>query len=239
MTQALSLSADSQRRVAEQADADAQRAHAKARKSFKWSLGGFAAAVAVAAVFPPAALVGVAMLIAGTVGIVAGAYAAGHKIDEAMLKSVKKESAKKGFAEKMQKRAGRLSKLFSRSDKLSDYSLFSALGLAGVALLAPPVAPIAWAAYSVAIYTMAGATLVRAVTRDSNSSATRISVLTQELAAQDGLKSAVKPSNENNPPAAPALSNAPSPAKEFDKAVNGPAPDAKAEPVKALPPPKP
>jgi hypothetical protein len=234
----LVLSADSRRRIAEQADADAQRAHAKAKKSFKWSLAGFGVALAVATVFPPAALAGVAMLVGVTVGIVSGAYAAGHKANESMLKTIKKESAEDGFAEKMQKRAGRLGNLFRRSDKVSDYGLYAALGLAAVAWFVPPVAPLAWSLYSVAVSTMAAATLVRAVTRDPSASATNVSIATQNLATQDSL--APQPSNQNQPPA-PPLSAAPTPAKDFDKVANGAAPEAAkpVEPAKAPPPPKP
>jgi hypothetical protein len=236
MTQALILSQDSQRLIADTAGKDEERAHAKAKKSLWWSLGGFAASLAVAAVFPPAALPGVVSLVASVVGIIAGAHAVGHYADKKMLGSIKKDCAKEGFADKMKSRAVRLGNVFRRAGKVSDYGLYGALGFAAVALLAPPAAPVAWGLYSAAIYVLGGATLLSIFTGDAAKSADKMNIATQTVAARDTLAETLKVSNQNKPP---ALSASPSPGKSFDKAVNGAAPAADAAPVKTPPAPKP
>src|SRR3569833_1730630 len=127
MTQALVLSGDSQRRIAEEAAAAEAVERFFARKHFKWSAGLFAAGVVVAAVFPPAALPGLISFISITAGSVTTAYGTGHNLNAKMLANVKKEAGEEGFAEKMQARAKRLATLFRRSDKTSDRALYGAL----------------------------------------------------------------------------------------------------------------
>ncbi|MEZ0223064.1 MAG: hypothetical protein ACAH83_00795 [Alphaproteobacteria bacterium] len=240
MTQALTLSTDSQRLVAEAADQEQQRAQKSAKRRLWWTLGGAAAAVAISVVFPPAALTGVAVLVASAVGFISGIYALGDVVNDRMLSKSKKESGQEGFADKMKKRAGSLFKVFKRADKISDYSLYTALGLAAVAILVPPAAPVAWSLYSAAIYVLGGSVITRAATREAHKSADTISALTQDLSARDSLNAMITPSNNDNQPPAPGLANAPSPTQGFDKAVNGPAPDAQPPaPVNKLPPPKP
>lgn len=237
MTQALILSSDSQRLVAEEADKEQSRAHEKAKKRLWWTVGGIAASVAITAVFPPAALVGVASLVAATVGFISGIYALGNLVNEKMLNKVKKEAGQEGFTEKMKKRAGTLFKVFNRADKISDYSLYTAVGLAALAIFVPPAAPVAWSLYSAAIYVMAGGVITRAATRDAHKSADTISGLALDLSARDTLKATITPSNNDNQPPAPGLSNTPSPAQSFDKAVNGAAPEAeKPSAPKVVPP---
>lgn len=237
MTQAPILSSDSQRLVAEEADKEALRAREKGKKRLWWSVGGIAAAVAIATVFPPATLTVVGSLVAGAVGFISGIYALGNAVNEKMLDKVKKESGQEGFADKMKKRAGKLFKVFKTADKISDYGLYAAVGLAALAIFVPPAAPVAWSLYSAAIYTMAGGVIVRAATRDAHQSADTISVLTQDLSARDSLKATLAPTGNDNTPPAPGLANAPSPSQGFDKAVNGPAPEAdKPAPPKVVPP---
>jgi hypothetical protein len=237
MTQAPVLSSASQRLVAEEADKEQSHAYAKAKKRLWWTLGGFAASAAIAVVFPPAALTGVASLVAGVVGFISGTYALGNVVNAKMLDKVKKESGQEGFADKMKKRAGTLFKVFKRADKISDYSLYSAIGLAALAIFVPPAAPVAWSLYSAAIYVMAGSVITRAATRDAHQSADTISALTQDLSARDSLKATLTPSNNDNTPPAPGLANAPSPSQGFDKAVNGPPPEAeKPAALKIVPP---
>ncbi|TAL27567.1 MAG: hypothetical protein EPN97_17015 [Alphaproteobacteria bacterium] len=237
MTQAPILSSESQRLVAEEADKEQSRAYAKGKKRLWWTLGGIAASIAIAAVFPPAALTGVASLVAGAVGFISGIYALGNAVNAKMLDKVKEESRQEGFADRMKKRAGKLFTVFNRADKISDYSLYGAVGLAALAILVPPAAPVAWSLYSAAIYVMAGAVITRAATRDAHQSADTISALTQVLSARDSLKVTLAPSNNDNQPPAPGLTNAPSPSQGFDKAVNGPAPDAeKPAAPKVVPP---
>jgi hypothetical protein len=241
MTQALTLSSDSQRLVAETAEKEEQRALKSVKKRLWWTLGGFAAAAAITAVLPPAGLTVITTFAAATVGFISGIYGIGDAVNAKMLDKVKKESGQEGFAEKMKKRAGTLFKVFKRADKISDYSLYAAIGLATLAILAPPAAPVAWALYSAAIYVMAGSVITRAATRDAHKSADTVSTLAQELSAHDSLKTTLAPSGNDNQPPAPGLANAPSPTLGFEKAVNGPAtPDAPPPaPANKLPPPKP
>lgn len=232
MTTTPLLSGESQRRVAEEAVAAETHARAKARKYFKWSAGLFAASATVGVIFPPAALPGLMALICGTAGIVTAAYGSGHRLNAKMLAQVKTEAGEAGFADKMKARAERLGRIFKRADKWSDRSLYGAIGLAAAAWLAPPVAPLAWGIYSAVVCFMAGATLVRAVTRDPSKSAQALNATTQELAARDGTPTAPPPANTNTP-VLPGLS------PDFAKAVNGPAPAAEPAHVQAPPPPKP
>lgn len=232
MTAAAFLSGESQQRIAAEAGAAETRAHAKARKYFKWSIGLFAASAVVGTIFPPAALPGLMALVCATAGIVTGAYGGGHSVNAKMLAQVKTQAGEAGFADKMKARAERLGRIFRRADKWSDRGLYGAMGLAAIAWLAPPVAPLTWAIYGVVVSFMAGATLVRAVTRDPNKSAQALNATTQALAARDAVPPPPPPANTNTPP---ALS------LDFSKAVNGPAPaaDVAPAPVQAPPPPKP
>lgn len=233
---ALQLSPASQQQIADEAEARAVAAGKKAKKNLWWSFAGFAATAAVTAFFPPAVLPGVIALAGAAVGIMNGAYGIGYSANEHMLRKVKEESSQEGFVEKLQKRAAGLNRIFMRSNKLSDYGMYAAIGLAAVSWLVPVVAPVTWGLYTIGIFTMAGGTLVNAVTRDSSVSIGVISALATNLGEKDTLAAQIKPSNDNPP----ALSNTPSPSKEFDKAVNGPTADAPAPaPVKTPAPPKP
>jgi hypothetical protein len=232
MTQALLLSGESRRRIADEAEAAEAVEHKKARKHFRWSIGLFVAGVAVATAFPPAALPGLVSFIALTAGVVTTAYGTGHSTNAQMLAEVKKEAGQDGFADKMKARADKFAKIFRRADKISDRTLYGALALAGAAFLAPVAAPVIWAVYGPLVCVMGAATLVRAVARDPNKSAAAINATRQELGARDTLAAKVPPANDN-PPAPPAL------VADFGKTVNGPAPAVNAEPVKAPTPPKP
>jgi hypothetical protein len=236
---ALILSTDSRNKIAELADSEQRSETRKTKSRLAWGLGGFAAAVVLGALVAPTGLGAVAVIASYVVGVIGSAHAAGHFINEKTLGKVKAEANEEGFAEKHAKRKSFFNKVFRRSDKISDRSMWGALGCFAVAMLAPPVAPIAWAAYNASLITMGTTALASIVTKYASRSADRVADTTLLLAAQDTLKASIQPSNENKPNA-PGLSNAPAPGNDFSKAVNGPDNTAPAEaPVKAPPPPKP
>lgn len=237
MSQSNTLTTNDQSRIADQAEALGKAAKSKARRHFQWGFGFLAASALVAVVFPPAVLPGLVTFIGGIAGVLNTAYGIGNSIDAKAMSGIRKDAGKEGFADKLKSRAQRLVNFSRRADKLSDYSLFGALGFAVLAVLAPAVAPLAWGLYAAAAWTTGVTTLAHVLTRDASSSLTVVDATTQ---------AAVQPAaaNQNTPPsaAAPALTQSPAPGPAFDKAANAaPANDtaAPAPVIKAPDAPKP
>jgi hypothetical protein len=217
----LVLSERSQRLIVEQAEEEAQRSKAKARRFGLWTLGLAAASAAIILLAPATALAGVAAMLTGTVAIITGSIGAAHFSNQKSMEGVKSKVKEESFVEKLKARTMRLKKMHMRADKISTIGLFSVIGCFALAALFPPIAPVALAVKSLANLAWGGGALISMCTRDSSRSAEKLNATAQSLAPHDSLAAVLAPSGASS-----GFSRGLAPS--FDRAANGNEPEAEA-----------